>query len=135
MQYGTARGVEDWLAQRIAQNPADCDNLQMLERLPQTQNRLQLSFQLLRRDQATVYAAAHLRQITEHRFGGRVSVVALRDEQTALVASLYNAGMYSPIRHYSENKFGNYIMNNDLFDAWRSRLGIAPRYQLDVGRP
>ena len=135
MQYGTARGVEDWLAQRIAQEPADCDYLQMLEPLPETQNRLQRSFQLLRRDQATVYAAAHLRQIAEHRFGRRVSVVALRDEQMALVASLYNAGMYSPIRHYSENKFGNYIMKNDLLGAWRRKLGIAPRYQLDLGRP
>ena len=134
MQYGTARGVENWLAQSIAENLADCEYLEMRERLPSTQSRSELAWQLMLPGRATVYAAAHLRQIMEYRFELPVNIAALSDEDMALVAALYNGGMYnSDITHYSHNKFGNYIINSGLLDPWRRRLGLASRWKPGPG--
>jgi RHS repeat-associated protein len=134
MQYGTAEGVEDWLARTIAENPGECKYLGMLERLPPTHGRAQLALQLLLPGRATVYAAGYLREIIEARFEPGVDIATLGDEAMAFVAALYNAGLYSDIGDYSENKFGNYVMNNHLLDAWRAVFGISPRSVPSSGR-
>jgi RHS repeat-associated protein len=134
MQYGTAKSVEDWLARAMAENPGECKYLGMVERLPPTRRRSHLALQLLLPGRATVYAAAYLRQIMESRFGPGVDIAKLTDEAMAFVAALYNAGLYSDIEDYSENKFGNYVMNNHLLDAWRAAFGISPHWELSDGR-
>jgi RHS repeat-associated protein len=133
MQYRTAERVAKWLEE----SSDDPDYAAMLEMLSPADDRSSLAGQLLEPEQATVYAAAYLRQITEYQFGRQVDVAAMNDEDMALVAALYNGGIEgdADIEVYSDNKFGKHVADNALLDAWRRRLSPTQNHPMDPRRP